>query len=121
LKIGDTSDPIQPNQHGIKEDIIKVDKHAPSAKSLLIMGRTNTYAIALLSLLTSCYSFDKEVAIDEFRRLKPNCEIIETHDYECDGTFGECWYVKFKYKYSDSVSDTTLQYWKVENKWIVKD
>jgi hypothetical protein len=73
-------------------------------------------------LLTGCYSFDKEVALKEIKELKPNCEIIEMVDYECDGTLGTCWYVEFKYKNKDSntVYDTTLQYWEVDNKWITK-
>jgi hypothetical protein len=86
------------------------------------MNRTQTCAIGLLSLLTGCYSFDKEVALQEFKELKPNCEIIKMTDYECDGTLGECWYVEFKYKHGDSgtVYDTTLQYWKVDDKWVTK-
>jgi hypothetical protein len=87
------------------------------------MNRSKIYAIGLLSLLTSCYSFDNEVAFSEFKGLKPNCEIIEMTDYECDGTLGECLYVKFKYKLADSetVYDTTLQYWKVGDKWITRE
>lgn len=79
-----------------------------------------TYILSLLNLLTGCYSFDKEVALNEFKELKPNCEIVKMTDYQCDGTLGECWYVEFKYKRADSntVYDTTLQYWKVENLWI---
>lgn len=78
-----------------------------------------TFHIGLLCLLTSCYSFDKEAAIKEFKVLKPDCEIIETRSYECDGTLGECWYVEFKYKQSNSetVYDTTFQYWKKDDNW----
>src|SRR5688572_3837828 len=76
--------------------------------------------IALLILMTGCYSFDKEVALKEFKELKPDCDIIEIDDYECDGTLGECWYVKFKYKKPDAetIYDTTLQYWNRGNEWI---
>ena len=83
---------------------------------------TGTCVIGLLSLLTSCYSFDKEVALKEFKELKPNCEIIKMTDYECSGTMGECWYVEFKYKRADTETtyDTTMQYWKVDDKWITK-
>jgi hypothetical protein len=79
-------------------------------------------AFGLLFLLTGCYSFEKEAALKEFKELKPNCEIVEMTDYECDGTLGECWYVEFKYKLADSetVFDTTLQYWKVDDKWMTK-
>ncbi len=86
------------------------------------MIRTQTYVIGLLILLSGCYNFDKEVAVKEFTELKPNCEIIKMKDYECDGSLGECWYVEFKYKYTDSgtVYDTTLQYWRVDGKWIIK-
>jgi hypothetical protein len=72
--------------------------------------------------VTGCYSFDKEVALKEFKELKPNCEIVKVTDYECDGTLGGCWYVEFKYKKPDSetVSDTTLQYWNVDDKWITR-
>lgn len=81
---------------------------------------TGICVIGLLSLLTSCYSFDKEVALKEFRELKPNSEIIKMTDYECDGTLGECWYVEFKYKDKDSrtTNDTTFQYWKKDDKWL---
>jgi hypothetical protein len=84
------------------------------------MNRTRACAIGLLSLLTSCYGFDKEVAFKEFKELKPNCEIIAMTDYECDGTLGECWYVEFKYKDNSSgaTNDTTLQYWKSDDKWL---
>ena len=82
-----------------------------------------TYAIGLLSLLASCYSFDKEIALKEFSKLKPNCEIVKMTDYECNGTLGECWYVEFKYKRvgSETANDTILQYWKVDDKWITKN
>jgi len=78
--------------------------------------------IAPLILMTGCYSFDKEVALKEFKELKPDCEIVKMVDYECDGTLGECWYVEFKYKKPDSetVFDTTLQYWFRDDKWITK-
>ena len=78
--------------------------------------------IGAIVLLTRCYSFDKEIAIKEFQALKPDCEIVKMVDYECDGTFGECWYVDFKYKTAGSeiVQDTTLQYWKVDDKWITR-
>jgi hypothetical protein len=84
------------------------------------MDKTKTYAIGLLSLLTSCYSFDKEVALKEFEELKPNCEIIKMTDYECSGTMGECWYVEFKYKdkASGTTNDTTFQYRKKDDKWL---
>ena len=83
---------------------------------------TWTYIIGLLCLLTSCYSFDKEVALKEFKELKPDGEIIKMEDYECSGTFGACWYVEFKYKNKDTgtIYDTTLQYWNVEDKWITR-
>ena len=86
------------------------------------MNKTWTYAIGLLSLLTGCYSFDKEVELKEFKELKPNCDVIKMTDYECDGTLGECWYVEFEYKHEGSltVHDTTLQYWKVDDKWITE-
>lgn len=72
--------------------------------------------------MTSCYSFDKEVALKEFKELKPDCEIVKMVDYECDGTLGECWYVEFKYKQrnSETIYDTTLQFWKTDNKWITR-
>jgi hypothetical protein len=72
--------------------------------------------------MTSCYSFEKQVALKEFSELKPDCEIVRMVDYECDGTVGECWYVEFKYKKADSETgyDTTLQYWKVKDKWVTK-
>lgn len=75
-----------------------------------------------MGFLTSCYSFEKEVALKEFKELKPACEIIKMTDYECDGTLGECWYVQFNYKCADSMTeqDTTLQYWNVDDKWITK-
>ena len=78
--------------------------------------------IVLLIIMTGCYSFDKEVALKEFKGLKPDCEIVEIVDYECDGTLGECWYVKFKYKKpnSEAIYDTTLQYWNSGDKWITK-
>jgi hypothetical protein len=78
--------------------------------------------IGLLIIMTSCSSFDKEVALKEFKELKPHCEIVEIVDYECDGTLGECWYVKFKYKKpnSETTYDTTLQYWNSGDKWITK-
>lgn len=81
---------------------------------------TWTYYIGLLSLMTSCYSFDKKLALKEFKELKPNCEIVKMIDYECDGTLGECWYVEFKYKKfnSETILDTTLQYWKRDDKWV---
>ncbi len=80
-----------------------------------------TFIIGLI-LLTGCYSFDKKVALNEFKELKPDCEIVKIVDYECDGTLGECWYVEFKYKKPDSeiTYDTTLQYWKRRDKWITK-
>jgi hypothetical protein len=84
------------------------------------MKKNNIYIIGLLSFLTSCYSFDKEVALKEFKELKANSEIIKIRDYEADGTLGECWYVEFKYKDSGTLHDTTLQYWKIDNKWITK-
>lgn len=73
-----------------------------------------TYFIVILSVMTGCYSFDKEVALKEFYELNPGCNIVEIVDYECDGTLGECWYVKFKYKKpnSETIYETTLQYWK---------
>ncbi len=82
--------------------------------------RTVRNFIGLFILMTSCYTFDKEVALKEFKELKPNCDIVEIVDYECDGTLGECWYVKIKYKKanSESIYDTTLQYWKKDDKWI---
>jgi hypothetical protein len=72
--------------------------------------------------LTSCNSFDKEIALNEFKELNPACEILTMVDYECEGTFGECWYVNFKYTRNNSeiVYDTTLQYWKRENKWMTR-
>ena len=78
--------------------------------------------VALFVLITSCNSFDKDMALREFKELKPNCEIVEMVDYECDGTLGECWYVEFKYKRPDSgiVYDTALQYWKRDEKWTTK-
>ena len=81
---------------------------------------TWSYMIALLCLLTSCYSFDKEVALKEFKELKPNSEIIKMMDYECSGTLGACWYVEIKYKNkgSGTVSDTTFQYWERDGKWL---
>ena len=81
---------------------------------------TWSYIIGLLCLLTSCYSFDKEVALKEFKELKPNCEIIKMADYECSGTLGACWYVEITYKNKDSgtVSDTTFQYWEKDGKWL---
>lgn len=86
------------------------------------MRKDWTYYFGLLGLLTSCYSFDKEVAINEFKKLKPNCEIVKILDYECDGTFGDCWYVDFKYKEANSeiTYDTTLQYWRRNDKWITR-
>jgi len=83
---------------------------------------TWTYYFGLFCLMTSCYSFDKEVALKEFKELKPDCEIVKMVDYECDGTLGECWYVEFKYKKPDSGTtyDTTLQYWKIKDKWVTK-
>ena len=83
---------------------------------------TWTYYIGLLCLMASCYTFDKEVALKEFKEIKPDCEIVKMVDYECDGTLGECWYVEFKYKRRDSKTsnDTTLQYWKVKDKWVTK-
>jgi hypothetical protein len=86
------------------------------------MNGTKVSVIGLMSLLTGCYAFDKEVARKQFSELKPNCEVIEMTDYACDGTLGECWYVEFKYKRagSETVYDTTLQYWKVDDKWITK-
>jgi hypothetical protein len=83
---------------------------------------TWTYYFGLFCLMTSCYSFEKEVALKEFKELKPNCEIVKMVDYECDGTLGECWYVEFKYKKPDSkvVYDTTLQYWFRDDKWITR-
>ena len=77
--------------------------------------------VGSIVLLTRCYSFDKEIAIKEFQALKPDCEIVKIADHECDGTLGDCWYVDFKYKTADSeiVYDTTLQYWKVDDKWII--
>ena len=82
------------------------------------MIKTKTCAIGLLILLTGCYSFDKQVALKEFKELKPNYEIVKMIDYACDGTLGDCWYVEFKYKRKDSevVYDTTLQYWNLDNK-----
>lgn len=76
--------------------------------------------IGLWLLVTSCYSFDKEIALKEFKELKPGCEIVKMIDYECDGTFGECWYVEFKYKCPNVKKpyDITLQYWKMDGKWI---
>ena len=70
--------------------------------------------------MAGCYSFDNEVALNEFKELKPGCDIIEIVDYECDGTLGECWYVKFKYKKPDAetIYDTTLQYWNRDDEWI---
>ena len=91
---------------------MQADLKSVMKKSLIYVG--------LIVLLTRCYSFDKEIAIKEFQALKPHCEILKTVDYECDGTLGECWYVNFKYKIADSeiVYDTTLQYWKMDDKWI---
>jgi hypothetical protein len=79
-----------------------------------------TYIIGLLCLLTSCYSFDKEVALKEFKELQPNGEIVKMTDYECSGTLGSCWYVEIKYKHKDTgtVSDTTFQYWQRDGKWL---
>jgi hypothetical protein len=84
------------------------------------MDKTKAYAIGLFGLLTSCYSFDKEVALKEFKELNPNCEIIKITDYECSGTIGECWYVEFKYidKESGIINDTTFQYWKKDDEWL---
>jgi hypothetical protein len=81
---------------------------------------TWAYATGLLSLLTSCYSFDREVALKEFKELKPNCEIVKMTDYECSGTLGECWYVEITFKDKDSgtTNDTTFQYWKKDDKWM---
>lgn len=78
--------------------------------------------IGCFVLMTSCHSFDKEVAFQEFKVLKPDCMVIKTIDYECDGTFGECWYVEFQFKKpkSDIIYDTTLQYWKIKDKWVTK-
>ena len=78
--------------------------------------------IGLLILVTGCYSFDKEVALKEFKELKPDCTIVELVDYECDGTLGGCRYVKFNYKKPDSeiIYDTTLQYWNSGDKWITQ-
>jgi hypothetical protein len=83
---------------------------------------TITWILTIVSLLTSCYSFDKKVALKEFKELKPNCHIVEMIDHECDGTLGSCWYVEFKYKIknSETVYDTTLQYWEVDGKWITR-
>jgi hypothetical protein len=83
---------------------------------------TWSFIIGILYLLTSCYSFDKNVALKEFKKLKPDCEIIKMTEYECSGTIGACWYVEFKYEEKDlgTVSDTTLQYWKVDDKWITR-
>lgn len=80
------------------------------------------FCFGVFIFLTSCYSFDKEVALKEFKELKPDCEIVKMTDYQCDGTLGECWYVEFKYKKPDSGAtyDTTLQYWKVKDKWVTK-
>ncbi|MCE2997120.1 MAG: hypothetical protein ACK5PC_17020 [Cyclobacteriaceae bacterium] len=79
-----------------------------------------TYFIGILSVMTSCYSFDKEVALKEFHELNPGCSIVEIVDYECYGTLRECWSVKFKYKKpnSETIYETTLQYWKKDGKWI---
>ena len=84
--------------------------------------RTISNFIGLLTLMTSCYSFDRGIALKEFKELKPDCEIVKMVDYECDGTLGECWYVEFKYKKPDSetIYDTTLQYWYRDDKWITK-
>jgi hypothetical protein len=89
----------------------------------MIKRATWPFYIVLLCLITSCYKFDKEVALKQFEELKPECEIIKMIDYECDGTLGECWYVEFKYKNHDSetIHDTTLQYWKRNNKWITRN
>ena len=82
--------------------------------------RNASIYIGLTCLLTSCYSFDKEIALKTFKELKPDCEIVEMADHECDGSPGECWYVDFKYKSLDSetVYDTTLQFWKKGDMWI---
>lgn len=75
----------------------------------------------LTFVLTSCNSFDKEVALTEFKELKAGCVITEMTDYECDGTMGECWYVEFKYQDENGDKrDTTLQYWRKERKWLTK-
>lgn len=87
------------------------------------MSKSTTWLyVILLCLLTGCYSFDKGVALKEFKELKPNCEIVKMTDYECDGTLGACWYMEFNYKDKDTgtTSDTTLQYWNVDDKWITR-
>ena len=85
--------------------------------------RAVSYSIGLLILMTSCYSFDKEVALKEFKELKPDCEIVSMRDYECDGTLGECWYVEFTYKKpnSETIHEITLQYWNKNDKWITRE
>ena len=89
----------------------------------LTMKSNLGYTSGLLVMMASCnYSFDKAVALKEFKEVKPNCAIIKMTDYECDGTLGECWYVEFKYDCSDSPGqrDTTFQYWNVDGKWLTR-
>ena len=87
--------------------------HIQSLMGLLI-------GLVVLSLF-SCRnsSFDKQIAINQFTKLKPACEIVATRVYDCDGTFGECVYLELKYKCHNqhTISDTTVQYWYVNDNW----
>jgi hypothetical protein len=88
----------------------------------------NTYpkfyfsVFGIFVFLHSCCSFDNEVAIKEFKELKPEAKIVEFKGYECSGTMCDCWYVQIKYILPDNsaIYDTTLQYWNTDNGWMTK-
>jgi hypothetical protein len=76
----------------------------------------------IIIFLSDCCSFDKEIALNEFKELKPDAKIVDFKDYECSGTMCDCWYVQVKYKLLDTsvIYDTTLQFWNTDSGWISK-
>jgi hypothetical protein len=67
--------------------------------------------------LTSCYTdFDNKIAERDLRFYFPESKIQQLRSYECDGTFGDCFYVdiKFTKNKSDRTTDTTWQYMRTD-------
>ena len=74
--------------------------------------------------MNGCYSFDQKIALNEFKKLRLDCDIVEIIDHECDGVFGECWYVKIRFKSrtdTSKIQEINLQYWKTADGWITSE
>lgn len=81
--------------------------------------RMQNYILTLIILttLTSCYNdFDNKIAERDLKLYFPGSEIKQVTSYECDGTFGDCFYVdiKFRKNKSDQITDTTWQYMRTD-------